>query len=279
MISRLRNNQSQLKKTELPFAYQTDLIDGLDFDELKNYVKTIKKEKKAFEKLVKSFEELTPKEFFKLYKNFYFWDNHELGAKLIKHHLKNFDEVKIQTTDIFEKHTKIGYGSDAFWVSSHYYADYVVYAKKGVLEKGKVYTKREIADLVAEKKLLVKEVECSNRCVYLNKNKIENELANLQAINVESRVDYLPYFAYDPQMIDDQIISRMHSNNPNAFKLIKAEFSKERLESAYQTYSKQFDFAQDKCFKRAYGLIKSKKEIIDGNEEEISKIKSFICNL
>ena len=279
MISKLRSTQSQLQKTELPYVYQTDLIDNFDFDELKVYVKTIKKEKKTFEKMIDKFDDLSSKEFFKYYKNFYSWDVDELKEKLIKNHLKDYEEMTIPTTDIFEEHTKMGYGSDAFWMSSYYYADYAVYAKKGAIEKGKIYTRKEVAELVNANKLLVKDIQCSSRFVPGNDKDIKNQMEAMKTIDINSKVDYLPCFYCDVRTLDDQAISKMYAANPKAFKLIKQEFSKERLESAYQTYSKQFDLAKDKCFKRAYKIIKSTKENIDGNEEKISQIKSFICNL
>ena len=279
MISKLRSSQNQIKKKELPFVYQTDLIDKLDFDQLKEYVKKIKKEKKAFEKMIEKFDELSSKEFFKYYKNFYVLDVEELREKLIKQHLKDYEELIIPTTDIYANYTKMGYGSDAIWWLTFNYADYAVYAKKGVIEQGKVYSKKEIADLILAKKLIVKEVECSDRAIYDDDKKIKLEAEKLKEIKVDSKVDYLPYFTCELKQLNDQEISKMYSENPNAFKLIKQEFSKERLKNAYQTYAKQFDLAKDKCFKRAYKIIKSTKENIDGNEEKISQIKSFICNL
>ena len=280
MISKLRNNQNLSSKNELPLAYQTELVDECDFDGLKNYVKQIKKERKTFQKLIKKFEELSVKEFFGYYKNFYYWDNDELREKLIKNHLNDFEEIIIHTDDIFEKYTKLGYGTDCIWYKDYYYADYVVYAKKGILDKDKIYTKQEVSNLIKAKKLIVKEIECSKDIINKTDSQIELDLISLKNINIDSKVDFLSYGFYESQNeIDDKVISDMYSANPTAFKLIKQEFSKERLENAFDSYEKQFEIAKNKCFKKAYNLIKNKKNHIDGQEEKVSKIKNFICNL
>ena len=280
MISKLRNNQNLSSKNELPLAYQTELVDECDFDGLKNYVKQIKKERKTFQKLIKKFEELSVKEFFGYYKNFYYWDNDELREKLIKNHLNDFEEIIIHTDDIFEKYTKLGYGTDCIWYKDYYYADYVVYAKKGILDKDKIYTKQEVSNLIKAKKLIVKGIECSKDIINKTDSQIELDLISLKNINIDSKVDFLSYGFYESQNeIDDKVISDMYSANPTAFKLIKQEFSKERLENAFDSYEKQFEIAKNKCFKKAYNLIKNKKNHIDGQEEKVSKIKNFICNL
>jgi hypothetical protein len=276
----LRNNQNLSSKNELPLAYQTELVDECDFDGLKNYVKQIKKERKTFQKLIKKFEELSAKEFFGYYKNFYYWDNDELMEKLIKNHLNDFEEIIIHTDDIFEKYTKLGYGTDCIWDKDYYYADYVVYAEKGILDKDKIYTKQEVSNLIKAKKLIVKEIECSKDIINKTDSQIELDLISLKNINIDSKVDFLSYGFYESQnKIDDKVISDMYSANPTAFKLIKQEFSKERLENAFDSYEKQFEIAKNKCFKKAYNLIKNKKKHIDGQEEKVSKIKNFICNL
>ena len=280
MISKLRNNQNLSSKNELPLAYQTELVDECDFDGLKNYVKQIKKERKTFQKLIEKFEELSAKEFFRYYKNFYYWDNNELREKLIKNHLNDFEEIIIHTDDIFEKYTKLGYGTDCIWYKDYYYADYVVYAKKGILDKDKIYTKQEVSNLIKAKKLIVKEIECSKDIINKTDSQIELDLISLKNINIDSKVDFLSYGFHESQnKIDDKVISDMYSANPTAFKLIKQEFSKERLENAFDSYEKQFEIAKNKCFKKAYNLIKNKKNHIDGQEEKVSKIKNFICNL
>ena len=278
MISKLTTPKTVWSKSDLPLAYQTELFETASYQELKDLAKALKREKYAFDVLSNEFENLTTKKFFKLYKRFYSWNNKEIKDRLLKKEIKSGEHLTIKTFDIAPYHTKEGYGSQSYWTTNYFYADYKIYAKKGMVNPDFTYTKEQIADMVKNKLLVVEEIEPSNR-FYSLKN-VEWELERLSQISLESPITKLDEgFNFEHYHIESERLQQMTEQNPEVLDMIRAEFSKQRLEKDYQSYLKQYEQAKRCCFKNAYKLIEYRKHIIDKENKEIESLKSSIKNM
>jgi len=257
-----------LKRCKL-FALQTKNIDEMNVKELKNYITKLVQEKNEYENLATSFEDLHSYELLNNLKKYYNIDTFELKEQIIDYAKQNSTYFKLKTNDIVDKISKIGFGSDSFYLSNPHYAIYEIYAKKYLINPKKTYTKEEISELVKDKNVIVVNIEPSNKPVNLKPDSLAEMKKHLSQIDIVS-----PYLNFDEIESDEEIKDNV--KNTYALNIIKSEFDAERLDNDFKTYMTYYNNAKTKYLKAAYDLIKNEQIEIENKNASLEELKDVI---
>ena len=199
--------------------------------------KALEKQKANFLKLFD--ENLSDTEFFQIYKQFYRWDTDAIVANCNQSAFPKPKTTIIKTSDVTSTIESEGHGRDFSWWTEWRHSAYEVLTNEDFVLEDRVYSKQEIADLVAQKKLIVlrdgipygKEIDGS---------KAHKTSKQLEPIKVKTS-ELHPRFKYYGYAITKEDIEKMFASNPTAFTAIRQDLTQDRLSADYERYLVEYD--------------------------------------
>ncbi len=259
-ICQFKDDNSTYEDTSYVFDLNEHVIAEYDRQTITETIENLKKSKERFGYLVEHFDTLDDKEFLKQFKYFYNWDFHKLLACCILKE-KDTKQAIVKTDDFVSVQVSEGSGRDfSYWNEWYRSAYRIAYDSSLEIEK-RVYKVQELSDLCKQGKIAVLEMGIAYG------NEVPSEKAypihcKLAAIELN---DYsLHYgFALKAGYISEDKLNQMYSENALAFKIIRADVTKEEMQKDYESLcaeaDKKIKFLA-KVFEKRFCKTKQKKQ-------------------
>ncbi len=232
--------------------------------------KSLKQEKASFLRLFDG--TLSDIEFFQIYKQFYRWDTDAIVANCNQTAFPNPKTMVVRTSDVTSTIESEGHGRDFSWWTEWRHSAYEVLTNSDFQLEDRVYSKQEIAELVAQKKLIVlrdgipygKEIDGTE--AYKTSKKLET-------INIKTN-ELHPRFQYYSYAISDNDIQKMFDANPSAFKAIREDLTEGRLTADYEKYLVEYNRTMGQIDTLLNNFLKSFKK--PNPDATIDDIKDYL---